>query len=246
MPVSWEKRVSLFCAYLIDSHKTQSSTIRSYISAIKNTLRNDGYKWVDDRVYLDLLIKLCKITNDTLMARLPIQFKLFELILFELGRVMINQPYLEILYRAIFCLSYYGLMRVGEVSQSLHNVKALDVHIAENKDKIMIILYSSKTQNKVNRPQEIKISRSEHTGRNHKFFCPFKALRAYIMMRSSVSVPDEPFFIYSDKRAMPTLQLRTVLRQILTNLNINPMLYNFQSFHIGWATDMMKFGFCVD
>ena len=84
MPRLWENRVALFCAYLIEKHKTQSSTIRSYISAIKHTLKVDGYDWNDGIVYLGALVKACKLTNDVMHMRLPIQFGLFELILFEL------------------------------------------------------------------------------------------------------------------------------------------------------------------
>ena len=141
VPEFWEERVSLFCAHLIDAHKVQSSTLRSYTSAIKHTLKVDGYQWSDARVWLDILVKSCKIINDRQMTRLPIQFKLFEMLLFEIERVMANQSYLEILYKAIFCLSYYGLLRVGEVSDSPHNIKALNVHIASNKQKILDLFY---------------------------------------------------------------------------------------------------------
>ena len=44
-PPLWEDRVSLFSAYLIEHRKVQSSTLRSYISAIKRILTDDGYEW---------------------------------------------------------------------------------------------------------------------------------------------------------------------------------------------------------
>ena len=42
-PNSWKERTAFFCSYLIQKGRTQSSTIASYISAIKTTLKNDGY-----------------------------------------------------------------------------------------------------------------------------------------------------------------------------------------------------------
>ena len=110
------------------------------------------------KIWLDSLIKSCKLVNDVLTPRLPIQFKLLELLLFELRCVMSCQPYLETLYTAVFAIAYYSLMRIGEVSNSPHNVKAANVHMAVNKDKIMIILYTSKTHTRAVQPQEIKIS----------------------------------------------------------------------------------------
>ena len=56
-----------------------------------------------------------------------------------------EQPYLLVLYEAIFCLAYYGLMRIGELTEGDHPIKAKDIHIGVNKDKILLVLYTSKT-----------------------------------------------------------------------------------------------------
>ena len=248
IPDSWEERVSLFCAHLIDCHKIKSTTLQSYISAIKHTLKVDGYDWNDGAIWLGALVKSCKLVNDQLYTRLPIQFSLFEQIMFELERMFDKQPYLEVLYKAIFSLSYYGLLRVGEVSNgSPHYIRASDVYVADNKDKIMVLLYSSKMHSVANQPQEVKISGNESSGRKQKFFCPFKAMRTYIAIRDEEILTDEePFFIYSDHSLIPAENLRKVLKQALTNLNINVDLYNFQSFRIGRTTDLLKFGFDIE
>ena len=138
----------------------QSNTVKSYVSAIKKTLIMDGYNWNDNLVLVRSLANACKIINDTVRTRLPIQCSLLEMILFEIQRYFspLNQYYLELLYKTIFALCYYGLMRVGEVTKSQHVLKAKDVHIAQNKDKILLILYSSKTHTKGSRPQKIKIT----------------------------------------------------------------------------------------
>ena len=83
MPILWEDRTSLFMAYLIDKG-VQSSTIKSYVSAIKRTLLNDKYKWKDELILLTSLTKACKLVNDSVRTRLPIHCSLLEMILFEL------------------------------------------------------------------------------------------------------------------------------------------------------------------
>ena len=157
----------MFIRYLIDNGM-QSNTVKSYVSAIKKTLIMDGYNWNDNLVLVWSLANACKIINDTVRTRLPIQCSLIEMILFEIQRYFLplNQYYLELLYKMIFALCYYGLMRVGEVTKSQHVLKAKDVHIAQNKDKILLILYSSKTHTKGSRPQKIKITsnRNEKSG----------------------------------------------------------------------------------
>ena len=156
-PEKWEKKATLYITYLIDNGK-QSSPVKSYIFAIKKLLVLDGYDWQDSEVLVTSLTKACRLINDKVSNRLPITCSLVKMLLFELERVYEGQMYLQILFKAIFLLCYYGMMQIGEVTLSPHIVKAKNIHIAKNKDKIMIVLYSSKTHGKGQRPQKIKIS----------------------------------------------------------------------------------------
>ena len=115
--------------------------------------------------------------NDVVKTQLPIQKGLLELILFELEKMFDSQPYLETLYKAIFSLGYYGLMHVGELTQGSHVVKAKDVHIGCNKNKMLIVLYTSKTHGLETSPQEIKISQLINVKTKNRLFCPFRILR---------------------------------------------------------------------
>ena len=135
----------------------QSSTIRSYASAVKAVLSSDGYEWNDQKVLLNTIIKACKLENDSVKTRLLVGCGLLELILFSVDRFYSSQPYLSLMYKSIFLLGYYGLLRVGELTSSLHTIKAWDIHMGKNKNKILLILYSSKTHGKESRPQKIKI-----------------------------------------------------------------------------------------
>ena len=147
--ISWEDKTALFCAYLADAG-LQSATIKSYISAIKSILKQDGYVWDDTRVLFSSLICGCKMKNDKIEIRLPIRGNLLELLLFEIKRIYSSdpQPYLEKMYIAIFCLGYYGMMRIGELVRGDHTLKAPNIHVAHNKRKMMIVLYTSKTHGK--------------------------------------------------------------------------------------------------
>ena len=153
----WEDRTTLFIGYLIENG-AQSSTIKSYVSVIKKTLIVNGYQWDDNLVLIRSPAKACSIINDKVRTRLPIHCGLLEMILFEVQRLCArkNQWYLEIMYKTLFAVSYYGMMRVGEVTQSQHALRVANVHIPKNKQKLMLVLYSSKTHGKGNRPQKIK------------------------------------------------------------------------------------------
>ena len=105
VPNEWEEWVSLFGAYLT-SKGTQSSTIRSYVSAIKHILKVDKYEWDDNKVLLSAITRACKIKNDVLRTRLPIHIGLLEMLLFEVNREFQDQPYLRCLYLAMFIIAY--------------------------------------------------------------------------------------------------------------------------------------------
>ena len=102
--------------------------------------------------------------------------------------------YLLTMYRALFALSYYGMMRVGEVTLSDHVVKAKDIHSATNKDKIMLKLYTSTTHSRGMKPQSIKITSnlSERSGYYAKRnFCPFKLINDYMNIRGGYNGPPD-------------------------------------------------------
>ena len=83
MPRDWEDRTSLFIAHLIHKHRFQSTSVKSYVLAIKKTLVIDGYKWIDEKILLSSLTRACKLVNDHVRMRFPIQCGLLEIILFE-------------------------------------------------------------------------------------------------------------------------------------------------------------------
>ena len=112
----------MFVAYMIDNGM-QSCLVKSYVSAIKKTLQIDGYIWDNNKVLISALTQACKLVNDRVKTRLPIQCGLLELILFELERVFNTQPYLATLYKTLFAIAYYGLLRPGEITLGPHVLK---------------------------------------------------------------------------------------------------------------------------
>ena len=79
-PESWEERLTLFVGHLVDTNK-KSTTIKSYISAIKAVLLEDGEQLNENRFLLNSLIRACKLQNDHIRTRLPIKKNLLQLIL---------------------------------------------------------------------------------------------------------------------------------------------------------------------
>ena len=244
-PDAWEERVSLYCAYLTINTDIQSSTLRSYVSAIKSKLTADDYKWNQDLVYLSALICGCKLKNDIIKVRLPISKHLLEIILFETERkytLMQKSPYKSAMYKTAYISLYYGLLRVGEITQSQHAVKAVDVHDARNKNKYLFILHSSKTHSIADRPQRIAITQDEDAEFEKSSFSPVEEIDNYISIQGCRFSDTELFFIDENRCPMQANVLRNELRSILTQIGLKAELYDVHSFRIGRATDLYKKG----
>ena len=149
----------LFAAYLIQSGR-QSSTVNSYLSAVRTVLRTENVKLQEDLYLISSLTKACRLKNDRVKHRLPIQCDLLLVIVRTIKRYYEdrNQVYLSILYQSLMITAYFGLFRVGELMKGSHPVLARDVHIALNKKKILFILHLSKMHWKNSKPQQVKIT----------------------------------------------------------------------------------------
>ena len=258
MPRAWEERVSLYCAYLVNNG-AQSTTIKSYVSAIKCILKDDGYHWNNEKILLETITRSCRLMNDRVLTRLPIHENLLELILFEIGRLFETQPYLTLVYWMIMLLGYHGLLRIGELvatnSPSDHAVRACNIHVAHNKDKLMIVLYTSKTYGLESRPQKIRITanpvqaQAQHTLCNnvtstikYRHFCPFKLTREFMAIHGGYLNSNEPFFIFKSGIPISDSHMRFTLQSTLKRLWLDPTCYGCHSWRIGKASDMLKQG----
>ena len=240
-PLLWEDRASLFGAALVEQG-IQSSTLKSYMSAIKRILTDDGYHWDDSKLLLSMLVRGCHVVNDCVKTRLPIQGGLLEMILFEIERKFTNQHYLEIMYKTIICLCYYGLFRIGELTYGPHAVKACDIHMGRNKNKILIFLRSSKTHDTCDKPQEVKITSNARDAikfKARRHFCPFDLTNTFLSLRGGYNTPEDLLFMFKDKQPVKPSHVRKVLWNCIKSLHLDPLLYNTHSLRSGRAVDML-------
>ena len=241
-------------AYLIQN-KHKSATIRNYVSAIKAVLQEDKVKISEDHFLLSSLTRACKLKNDQVKAHLPIQGDFLALILNEMAKMFDQKPYLMKMYSAMAIAAYFGMLRIGEIAQSEHAVGVLDVSVATNKKKIMFVLRSSKTHNKGDHPQIIKLVRhaadrfGKKKGQAHfpeKLICPYEALRQFIAVRPKYHSILEQFFVFGDRSYVKPVQFRIVLKSAIKNVGLDEKLYDTHSLRIGQTVDLLKLGFSVE
>ena len=227
-PNSWEQHITLFVAHLIDQNR-KASTVKSYVSAIKAILSLIDVEVHEDTCLLNSLMRACKLTNTSVHTQLPIQRDLLNLLLQSTSHQFMaeGQPYLAHMYSALISTRYFGLFRIGELTDSPHTIKAVDVHIAQNKRKILFVLRSSKTHNKGDQPQlikitscstkeEVKYSRkglaAERTVTQH---CPYDLICNYLNCRKGYLSNNKNFFVFRDRSAVLPRHFNNVLKHML-------------------------------
>ena len=257
-PVLWEDKITLFMVYLINNN-CKTSTVKSYVSVLRAILKIDNIKLSPDSVLLTALTRACRKWNDKIRIILPIRKSVLLVLLITLDKVFDDnpQPYLVSLYKAMFSTAYFGLFRIGEITQSPHVVKAKDVHIATNKNKIMMLLHSSKTHDKSSKPHIIKLvgqiiaesavpGSSQNTQSISSAVCPFRLLKDYLSHCKGYKSDTEQFFVFRDCLPVQPQQFRHMLQKLLKLARFESHRYNSSSFRAGRATDMMEAGVPID
>ena len=244
-PQSWEDRIALFVAFLLDN-KNPKATIKTYVSGIKSVLRNDGIILDKDSVLLASLLKSCKYVESEVNMRMPIHCRMLRIMMDRVEQHYLrrNQIYLTKLYKAMFVTAYYGLFRVGEITSSKHVITLDNVHLGCNSNKILFILWSSKMHKRNTEPQTVEIkaigAKECTLPSDLEKYCPYKIIRAYLELR--LDNEDTQFFVYSDDSPVTGDQFRRVMRWVIKDMGLNPLVYDTHSFRIGRATDLQKMG----
>ena len=103
-PCEWEDRLVLFTGFLVEN-KLKSSTVKSYISAIKSVLQQLGEKISENNYLLKSLTQACRLRNNTIVNRLPISRQVLRLILNSLLKLFEN-PALsaELVFFTVLCI----------------------------------------------------------------------------------------------------------------------------------------------
>ena len=123
-------------------------------------------------------------------------------------------------------MAYYGMFRVGKLASDLntnhsnHAVKVKDVHLGQNKPKILIYLFTSKTHGKESVPQKIKmVSQREHVKTLH--FCPFVLVSQFMKIRGSYDNMYEAFFVFGGKVPVTVSHVQQVLKVALVRVELD-------------------------
>ena len=138
------------------------------------------------------------------------------------------------------------MLRIGELTLSEHTIKAKDVHSAKNKDKVLLILRSSKTHTTRQRHKEITIKRPNRKKEGVTRFCPVELIIEYTEIRPPYENDNDPIFVFTDNSPLKSTHVRKTLRTALSNMSLIASNYDTHSFRIGRAIDLSKWGSTIE
>lgn len=249
--ITWEHRLELYVAYLV-VNKVQEATIKTYISGIKYVGQLIGVKLDSEKCRFHALVKAARIKNGKIKMRLPI--KLLNRMIEEVPRLkrFKNQPYLVKLYRAIFAVAYYGLLRVSEITGSKHLLKSRDMHLAQDRPKVQMRIWTAKNKKRGTWLDDLKIEGlldckacfPSSIERSTYRFCPVHLIKQFHSVR--LATPgDYQFFCFADGSPIPQVQLRNTIKEVLDSIGIGRNTHNGQSFRSGRACDLRKLNYSI-
>ena len=236
----------LFAGYLIQEGK-KSTTIKCYLSAVRAVLKTQGFKLNEDMYLMSALTRACKLKNDVIKLKSPITRGILDSILNTISELFKADAYKRKMYRALFSTAYHGLFRIGEVTQGPHVIKATDVFIGTNKNKVKFILHSSKTHRKGDKPQIVKIKSEPSLGSNQpRRNCPFQILREFFKARKPFTEQNEQFFVFQDGSPVKPSDMQALLTTCLELNNKNPDDFSVHGLRTGCSTDLLSLGVSVE
>ncbi|MEW8547621.1 MAG: tyrosine-type recombinase/integrase [Candidatus Thiodiazotropha sp.] len=228
VPVS---HVVLYISYCFEVGYAPA-TIRLYIAAIcyQHKLRN----WPDPSAYflVKKLLEGCKRLRYSKDTRIPITRKVLGVICEKLPSITFSL-YEASLFRAVYCLAYFGLFRVSELvvtnmsrSCALHFA---DMHLENSMQALTIRMRKTKTH-QAGPPFYIRLPCDGNTN-----ICCVHRMHEYIRVRGT---GDGFLFRHRDGSPLTRAQFSGVLSKVLHVAGLSSGRYRPHSFRIGRASEL--------
>lgn len=221
--------IALFVAHLHDKQYT-TNTIRNYMSAISFVLKMNGSPDNTDTFIVSKALKgTSRFNNNSRLPLLPITKSELEIIVEEI-RFATADKYEGIMYKALFLLTYYACLRVGEVVHSNKTIHTLHREQIVSTKTGYDIIFKSYKHNSGKSP-------AMHMSRIEVGHCPVNALKKYIKVRPGL---EGPLFLKEDSMPLTRSEFSKFLKECVELGGMPKDRYNTHSFRIGRATQLAQ------
>ena len=216
------------------------ATIKSYIAGLAYIHKINGWEDPTKLFIIQKLLEGSQRLNGRVDKRVPITFPVLVDILSMLDRACASS-YETALFRGAFLLTFFGFLRVGEVtlkSRLTGSGRAILISdVFMDRDVLQVRIRYSKTD-QLGKSTMIVIRRLPNNAH-----CPVAAIAYFLSMRPAAP---GPLFIHLDQSPLTRFQFQSVLNRTLSYAGYSSGHYKSHSFRIGAATTAALCGFKSD
>jgi integrase len=231
-----------FIAFCHGIRKVQSSTIRSYLSAIRLFRIQAGFKdpFLDSHGTVFPQIGMIlrgtrRVCPNGVQQRKPLTLDILIKLTDELRKGVFN-PYIDSLMLTALTTAFWGFCRSGELFPN-HFSPHLNITIADvtlDDDLAVIHLKASKTDVE-RRGVDIRLFRTRTA------VCAVTSLRRFLLLRP-INRSDTPLFCSPNGQPFTRRTFVSNLKHLLVRAGISPTSYSGHSLRIGAATSAAAAG----
>ena len=223
--------IALFISHLVSPpHPSAPSTVHSAISTVSyiHKLNNQPDPTSSFLVHKILRgVSKLRPTNDT---RIPITIPVLQSLLQSLHSVC--SPYDLVLYSSMYLTMFSSFLRLGEVTDSPHNIPFSQVLFSPNSVNITLSTFK---HHQGRPPVTISIPQSPSSP-----LCPVLLLTRYVHVRGS---RPGPFFCTQNGQPVPPEEFRRTLARAKSVSSLSEARITPHSFRIGAATHAATKGY---
>ena len=216
--------VALFISHLVSPpHSSAPSTVCSSISAISYIHKLNNQSDPTSTFLIRKILRGVSKLHSKSDTRLPITFPILNSLIQALPSVCSH--YDQILYSAMFLTMFSSFLRLGEVSDSPHNITISQVSFSPSSVDITLTSFKHHSGKP---PVTISIPKSPSSQ-----LCPVLALSRYRTVRGA---QPGPFFLKQNGQPVLPDDFRTILTRVKSSSNLSSTRITPHSFRIGAAT----------
>ena len=229
LPLSADQ-IILFVGYLSNSGFA-SASITSYTSAIGYIHKLLNLPDPTGQFMVQKLLSACNKVNNSVDTRLPITISILQRLVQALDHT-VSTPYLRQLFKAMYSIAFFGLMRLGEITQDTNKDVSLSFDQVQFTNSAVLL-----TIKKFKHTLSLKPVQLVLPAQQDKSIC---LLFQYLKLRGNTS---GPLFRYFDGLPVSRKFFTTNLKLALQFCDLNTDLYKSHSFRIGSASFYAQNGF---
>lgn len=213
------------------------STVSSYLSAVSYVHKLQNWQDPTACFIVRKAIEGLRRLKGSVDTRAPITYDILSLIHGKLSDICFS-VYEKLLFRAVFCLAFFGLFRVGELvytsAKMAHRPLLMsDCQIKRDLKEIIIVLRQSKTDQS-GRSVTVVIP----CIKDNKV-CPVYNMHAFLKVRACHS---GYLFLHQNGLPLTRYQFGAVLQKCVVSLGLPLAHFKSHSFRIGGATTLAMKG----